>query len=162
MASEEPGEGAGDKTGALADESRAHTRKPIELKVEYKRMNAFFADYTHNISHGGTFIKTQKPLPIGTEFVFKLQIPSLDDPLSIQGQVRWIIEPGQETRQQKDAGMGIRFVYREGAERATIETLVEGLMVDSLGRLLTTKLMAHKAEDRGFEGAGEPGDKDSE
>ena len=30
----------------------------IELTVEYKRMNAFFADYTKNISRGGTFIRT--------------------------------------------------------------------------------------------------------
>jgi type IV pilus assembly protein PilZ len=139
MATEEPSEDEG--------ESRVHSRKPIELKVEYKRMNAFFADYTRNISHGGTFIKTSKPLPIGTEFVFKLQIPSLEDPLSIQGQVRWIIEPGQETEEEQDAGMGIRFVYRDGAERETIEALVEGLMVDSLGRLLTTKLMAHKSAE---------------
>jgi type IV pilus assembly protein PilZ len=139
MATEE----AGDKSG----ESRVHSRKPIELKVEYKRINAFFADYTRNISHGGTFIKTNKPLPIGTEFVFKLQIPNLEEPLSIQGQVRWIIQEGEETAEEEEAGMGIRFVYREGAERATIESLVEGLMVDSLGRLLTTKLMARNAPD---------------
>jgi type IV pilus assembly protein PilZ len=30
-------------------------------------MNAFFADYTKNISRGGTFIRTDKPLDIGTE-----------------------------------------------------------------------------------------------
>ena len=50
-------------------------RRPIELKVEYKRLNTFFADYTKNISRGGTFIKTARPLPIGTEFLFKLFIP---------------------------------------------------------------------------------------
>lgn len=138
---------ATEEAGKEAGESRAHARKPIELKVEYKRINAFFADYTRNISHGGTFIKTNKPLPIGTEFVFKLQIPNLDEPLSIQGQVRWIIQEGEETERDEDPGMGIRFVYREGAERATIESLVEGLMVDSLGRLLTTKLMGHNAPD---------------
>lgn len=138
---------ASDEVAGEAGESRVHARKPIELKVEYKRINAFFADYTRNISHGGTFITTNKPLPIGTEFVFKLQIPNLEEPLSIQGQVRWIVHEGEETAEEQEAGMGIRFVYREGAERATIESLVEGLMVDSLGRLLTTKLMAHNAPD---------------
>jgi hypothetical protein len=34
-------------------ERRAETRRPIELKVEYKRLNTFFADYTKNISRGG-------------------------------------------------------------------------------------------------------------
>lgn len=137
-------------------ENRRHARKAIELKVEYKRMNAFFADFTRNISHGGTFIKTHKPLPIGTEFVFKLQVPSLDEPLSINGQVRWLVEPGEETEEDQDAGMGIRFVYQEPGERAAIEALVEGLMVDSLGRLLTSKLMSRNGEDSEDEEAGLP------
>lgn len=126
-----------------SDESRReHSRKPIELKVEYKRLNAFFADYTRNISHGGTFIQTDKPLPIGTEFVFKLVVPNLEEPLSIEGQVRWIIESGTE----EEPGMGIRFIYRQDSERLAVEGMVEDLMVDSLGRLLTTKLMAHGRE----------------
>ncbi|MCP4449378.1 MAG: TIGR02266 family protein [Myxococcales bacterium] len=127
-----------------SDESRrGGSRKPIELKVEYKRLNAFFADYTRNISNGGTFIQTEKPLPIGTEFVFKLQVPRLEEPLSIEGQVRWINKAGSE----EDApGMGIRFIYKQDSQRRLIEDLVEGLMVDSLGRLLTTRLLAFGKE----------------
>ncbi|HKO52206.1 MAG TPA: PilZ domain-containing protein, partial [Polyangiaceae bacterium] len=52
------------------DDRRSGFRAPIELKVEYKRLNTFFADYTKNISRGGTFIATDKPLPVGTDFVF--------------------------------------------------------------------------------------------
>ena len=129
-------------TGVANDDDRRYEgRTPIELKVEYKRLNAFFADYTRNISNGGTFIKTDKPLPIGTEFVFKLQVPMLEEPLSINGQVRWIVTP--DNPEQEEAGMGIGFVYLKDNERQAIEQLVEELMVDSLGRLLTTKLMAH-------------------
>ncbi len=47
--------------------------------MEYKRLNTFFYDYTKNISKGGTFIKTEKPLDIGTIFLFKLMVPSRDD-----------------------------------------------------------------------------------
>lgn len=121
------------------DNKREHSRKPIELKVEYKRLNAFFADYTRNISNGGTFIQTEKPLPIGTEFVFKLSVPNLEEPLSIEGQVRWTVEAGGD----EEPGMGIRFIYHDDSEREAIEAMVESLMVDSLGRLLTTKLIAH-------------------
>ena len=39
-----------------AGERRDNQRHAIELKVEYKRLNSFFADYTKNISKGGTFI----------------------------------------------------------------------------------------------------------
>ena len=33
-------------------ENREHGRAPIELKVDYKKLNSFFADYTRNISKG--------------------------------------------------------------------------------------------------------------
>ena len=55
---------------------RDNARQPITLRVDYKRVNMFFSDYTKNISKGGTFIKTKNPLPIGTEFVFVMSFPA--------------------------------------------------------------------------------------
>jgi type IV pilus assembly protein PilZ len=37
--------------------------------------------------------------------------------------------------------MGIRFVWAEDRERVTFESLVEGLMADSLGPLVASKLL---------------------
>ena len=124
-------------------ERRVDRRKPIELKVEYKRLNTFFADYTKNISRGGTFIKTSRPLSVGTEFLFKLFVPNLEQPLSIHGEVQWVVTEEDAAGQgpEGEAGMGIRFVYREGDDRDTIARTVERLMVDSLGQRLYTKLM---------------------
>jgi type IV pilus assembly protein PilZ len=134
----------------IDEERRDHSRRPIELKVEYKRLNAFFADYTRNISKGGTFIQTAKPLDVGTEFVFKLFIPKLEQPLEIRGLVKWIVtaqdlEDSEAARKigQGEPGMGIRFIYDDDTERGQIEQIVENLMVDSLGQLLYSKLMAH-------------------
>lgn len=121
-------------------DKRSDGRAPIELKVEYKRQNAFFADYTRNISRGGTFIRTTRPLPIGTEFVFKLFVPKLDEPLRLVGEVSWIVTEAEAT-DGREPGMGIRFTYREGASKDEVERLVERLMVDSLGQRLYTKLM---------------------
>lgn len=124
---------------------REHARKPIELEVSYKRLNAFFSDYTKNISKGGTFIKTDKPLEVGTEFLFKLHVPRLVEPLCIVGEVQWV-----RTQQDLDAGadadaavpgMGIRFVYRDEAERTAVERQIEKIMVDSLGQRLYSRLM---------------------
>ena len=120
-------------------ERRLDVRSPIELKVEYKRLNTFFADYTKNISRGGTFIKTSRPLPVGTEFLFKLYIPGRDVPLTIHGEVQRIIDPGGE----EEPGMAIKFVYREGDAQATIARTVEGMMTESLGPRLYAKLMDH-------------------
>jgi len=124
---------------------REHLRVPIELKVEYKRLNTFFADYTKNISRGGTFIKTTRPLPVGTEFLFKLLVPGRDQPLTIHGEVQRIID---ETAQD-DAGMAIKFVYREGDPQVEIARVVEGMMTESLGPRLYAKLMDHAHKRRG-------------
>jgi len=121
-------------------DQRQDVRAAIELKVEYKRLNTFFADYTKNISKGGTFIKTKKPLDVGTEFVFKLQVPSLPAPLQLRGQVKWIVPDGS-TDPGQSAGMGIRFIYSSDEERARIEETVERLMVESLGYHLSSKLL---------------------
>ncbi len=120
-------------------ERRNEQRRPIELKVEYKRLNTFFADYTKNISRGGTFIKTRRPLPIGTEFLFKLFVPGREQPLTIHGEVQRIIDeaPGE------DQGMAIKFVYREGDPQDVIARAVEGMMSDSLGPRLAAKLTEH-------------------
>ena len=123
-----------------SDERRGETRAPIELKVEYRRLNAFFADYTKNISRGGTFIATARPLPIGTEFVFRLGVPGLDEPISLRGRVRWTIE--EKTADGDEPGMGIRFVFADDGERAAVERVVEKLMTDSLGPLVYARLTA--------------------
>jgi len=125
--------------GNRRDEERA----PIELRVEYKRINSFFADYTRNISRGGTFIRTDRPLDTGTEFVFRLQIPNLAEPLRLHGRVQWVVQVESATEDQP-AGMGIGFVYQDEAERQRVEGSVAKLMVDSLGSTLYEKLIGHR------------------
>lgn len=125
-----------------AGDKRVHPRAPIELKVEYKKMNTFFADYTKNISKGGTFIKTERPLPVGTEFLFKLSLPKRDEPFELKGNVVWTNQPSEiQNPDVPDMGMGIRFIYRTPDERGIFEGEVEQLMVDSLGRDLFDKLI---------------------
>jgi type IV pilus assembly protein PilZ len=130
-------------------ERRRHPRAPIELRVEYKRLNSFFADYTKNISKGGTFIKTTKPLDVGTEFRFKLAVPTLPAPIEIRGTVQWVVKEGEE-HDDESAGMGISFTY-DDRERAALEGTVEKLMKDSLGQHLYERLLGREdgGEDEG-------------
>ncbi len=128
-----------DPTGKPGAELRKDERQPIELKVEYDRLNTFFSDYTRNISKGGTFIKTKRLLPLGTKFLFKLFVPGRAEPLNIRGTVQHLARPDHVPEDK--VGMGIRFVYDSDEERLRIEQAVESLMVDSLGQLLYAKLM---------------------
>ncbi len=138
MADEEP------KADNAQRERRSESRGPIELKVEYKRLNTFFADYTKNISRGGTFIKTGRPLPIGTEFLFKLFVPGRNTPLTIHGEVQRIVEAAADT----EAGMAIKFVYREGDPQVEISRIVESLMTENFGPRLSARLMARRAAEK--------------
>src|SRR5689334_22198842 len=113
------------------EEQRQERRSPIELKVEYQRMNTFFYDYTKNISRGGTFVATERPMDVGTRFAFKLRIPALPEPLALTGEVRWVRQPGETAG---GPGMGIQFIFADDAERQVVDQVVEKLMVDSLGR----------------------------
>jgi type IV pilus assembly protein PilZ len=127
------------------DERRRERRAPIELKVEYKRLNTFFYDYTKNISKGGTFIKTDRPLDVGTMFIFKLRVPITETPIELHGEVRWVVRPGQQpppsAPNEHEPGMGIRFVYDAPEELAGLERKVEKMMVDSLGQLIYSRLV---------------------
>jgi type IV pilus assembly protein PilZ len=116
---------------------------PIELKVEYKRLNTFFADYTRNISRGGTFIGTERPLPVGTEFVFALGVPNMDKPLKLRGKVIWTTSTAEATK-ANPAGMGIEFQYASEQERVEKEAAVEALLTRELGEHLATKLLGRK------------------
>lgn len=127
------------------DERRREGRAPIELKVEYKRLNTFFYDYTKNISKGGTFIKTDRPLDVGTLFIFKLRVPVTETPIELHGEVRWVVRPGDPpaatASHEHEPGMGIRFVYEAPDELAGLERKVGKMMVESLGQLIYSRLV---------------------
>lgn len=127
----------------VGDERRREDRAPIELKVSYKRVNSFFADYTKNISRGGTFIATARPLAMGTEFVFALEVPGLDGVLRLNGKVIWTTAAEDATK-ANPAGMGIEFQYKSDQERHATEAVVERLLVRELGEAVAIGLLGRK------------------
>ncbi len=119
---------------------RTRPRAPIELRVEYKRVNMFFADYTRNISKGGTFIATRHPLEVNTEFKFSLVVPAFDEPLVLTGLVVWRVTP-EEATSDRPAGMGIEFQYASDDDRAKVDQMVEHAMIEELGPDITAMLL---------------------
>jgi type IV pilus assembly protein PilZ len=126
--------------GGEADDRRSSERHAITLRVDYKRMNTFFADYAKNISKGGTFIRTSKPLEVGTEFVFVLSIPEQREQLQLRGEVMWTVDE-TDTADDRPAGMGIRFRFEGDGERQKLEKFVGDLMSEELGSVVTAKLL---------------------
>ena len=92
---------------------RSEPRVPKVLSLTFKDREAFINAYTANASNGGLFIKTEKPLETGFQFILKLQIPDVTDPLRIKSEVRWTRSP-EEVRAGRPPGMGIQFLEISG------------------------------------------------
>jgi len=128
-------------------ERRESRRAPIQLLIEYDRLNALLSDYTHNISRGGMFIRTAQPSDVGTVLCFTIRAPALGEPIELRGVVRWVVEPGQASK-HRPAGMGIAFVYDSPDHKGALEARLDGLMLESLGPEAFQKLMRRPARGR--------------
>jgi len=104
-------------------------------------MNAFFADYTKNISKGGTFIKTTRPEEVGTRCQFSFSLPACSDPLVMQGEVVWVLSADQARQSGAEPGMGVRFVFADDAARHRFQRIVEQMMEESLGPTIARQLL---------------------
>jgi uncharacterized protein (TIGR02266 family) len=86
----------------LSDQRRGD-RTPVTLVVEYEGAEDLIGDYTENLSSGGAFVATSRPLAVGTAVQLVLRFPGLLEAIKIEGTVRW-------TRGEAEgAGVGLEF-----------------------------------------------------
>ncbi len=133
--------------GGMSEEGRERRgsgRAALELPVEYDRLNALLSDYTQNISRGGTFIRTDRALDVGTVLSFTIRAPGLGEPIMLRGVVRWVIDASQ-AGPGRPSGMGIAFSYDSAVQRKAIEGRLDRLMVEALGSVAFEKLMGRPA-----------------
>ncbi len=109
--------------------------------MAYEQVNAFFADYTKNISKGGTFIPSRRSVPLGTEFRFRLVVPGQSVPFELEGVVVRNATDGEEP------GVGIQFRWSDDERRRQFEGAVEAMLTASFGPEVARQLL-----DRGGEG----------
>lgn len=102
------------------DDKRKSDREPVTLFVEYEGADDLLGDYTENLSSGGTFVATNRELPIGTQITLVLGFPGLVESIHVQGTVRWTrgLDEGAE-----DAGAGIEFA--PGPARDQLAQMIE-------------------------------------
>jgi uncharacterized protein (TIGR02266 family) len=98
------------------DEKRRDAREAVTLFVEYEGADDLLGDYAENLSSGGTFVATNRELPIGTRVNLVLSFPGLLEPISIDGTVGWARREGEEG----DAGAGIEFDHAPSREQLDI------------------------------------------
>jgi uncharacterized protein (TIGR02266 family) len=106
-------------------ERRRSNRVPVEIQIQYETADGFFQDYIRNLSLGGIFIETSKPLPTNTKLKVQFSLPEISDPIVADGVVVHTLRLGQ-TQNPSVSGMGIRFSELEPSSRQILESYLQG------------------------------------
>ena len=108
-----------------ATKPRRADRLHHELLVAYRTVNGLITDWAVNISRGGIFINTRKPLAVGTTVRLMISLPDTAFPYDLTGRVTRVNEFDNPSNQVP--GMGIEFIDVDDEKRARIERFVERL-----------------------------------
>ena len=107
------------------ENKRRAARLHHEIPVAYRSVGSFLTDWATNISRGGLFINTRKPLPVGTPVKILVQLPGAPFPFQLSGRVTRITE--YDNRANMVPGMGVEFTDVDDAQRRELESFVERL-----------------------------------
>lgn len=102
--------------------ARRADRLQHELLVAYRTVDGFITDWAVNISRGGIFINTRKPLAVGTTVRLIISLPDTPFPFDLEGRVTRVNEFDNPSNQVP--GMGIEFVGVDEEKKERIERFV--------------------------------------
>ena len=105
------------------DDRRSFERFETSFRVDVHSGEHFLYAYVTNISEMGLFVRTDAPLPLGTELVLLLAPDDDDLPFEVRGCVAWI-NPIREHGDNPNPGMGIRFDELTAEARERLVELV--------------------------------------
>lgn len=109
-------------------ERRLHPRTQIQIEVNYRSLDALYENPVLDISQGGMFIRTESPLPLGTEISLEFVIPGQDQTIQSKGLVVWRHESTHSRISSQKPGMGIRFIQMEPQDLKRIKAYVEQIL----------------------------------
>ncbi len=87
------------------NDARKFPRLDVALKVSYSNEGEFQRDLVTDLSSGGLFVRTSRPLQIGTEVELQIQIGPNEPEMIVRGKVIWL-----RGKTDRDNGMGIQFI----------------------------------------------------
>jgi type IV pilus assembly protein PilZ len=121
-ASDPPGRESVPDDGDLDPSSlnrRRSNRFEVTWQVDCETEDTFLYAYITNISEMGIFVKTEKPLAVGTELVLRFAPPATEKTFVLRGIVQWI-NPVRPLGENLNPGMGIRFQSLKPDDRELI------------------------------------------
>jgi len=86
-------------------DNRVFPRLPVNLQVSFRDDRDLRESMVESVSGGGVFIRTSRPLPIGTELTMEIHLEDgATQPIRVRGQVVW------ERLTGRTDGMGVKFL----------------------------------------------------
>jgi uncharacterized protein (TIGR02266 family) len=89
---------------------REHRRFEARIRVRFGSTEAMIEEYTHNISHGGIFIRTQKPKNLHERVKIILTHPRTNEEMILDGEVVRVVQEKESAALRHPSGMGVRFL----------------------------------------------------
>ncbi len=115
------------RQGGIND--RRQPRFQTLVKVDYWTREGFFSDLVEDISEGGMFIVTPKPLSPGTRLRIQIKHPDTRNTLLLKGEVVWNRTTSYSPNEQR--GMGIRFEGLGTREKTRLKEFVKKLKISA-------------------------------
>lgn len=104
-------------------ERRSYERFDTWLHVDVTTGETFLFAYITNISEMGIFIRSESPMPIGTELRLRFSTEDGAPVLELDGMVVWI-NPMRANGDNPNPGMGVRFAELTPDQRERVVGLV--------------------------------------
>ena len=105
-------------------ERRRAPRADVELVIEYSDLEHFCQDYARNVSLGGIFIETRRPLPAGSTVQLSFGLPGYGGRIRSSGKVVRSVSVEEAKERGIRPGMGVSFEDLSEESKAVIDSLV--------------------------------------
>jgi uncharacterized protein (TIGR02266 family) len=120
---------------------RRSRRVRCAVAVEYRTTQGFVSDLAEDIGVGGTFLRTDRLLPVGALIECRLKPPGALLAVRLRARVAWVKERGAPR------GLGLQFLFDTERQRRKVASLVGRLMAEQARRLAAGLLaFRHRSE----------------
>ena len=103
----------------IRDDGRSHPRVDLHVEIDLCSDSHFFSGLSGDVSEGGLFVQTYRPLSIGQEVDVSFDLDGRR--VEARAVVRW----RRERTAEAEPGFGLEFEGLEGEERALVHAFCE-------------------------------------
>lgn len=109
----------------MSEDRRIADRYEVTWAVDCVAQDTFLYASIANISAMGIFVRTEKPLEVGTELSLTFAPPESEE-FSLKGRVQWI-NPIRDDGDNPNPGMGIKFVDLSPENRERLVDVIRAI-----------------------------------